>query len=523
MSYTQKIMRLELSVEKPTNDGYYYGELLLPAENYEIRDAMQKLRAVGREDSVWVSILESEELPELEDVRLDSPTIDELNFFAKRFVSMTEEERIVLDAVIGQVVPEDAEGDLVSMKDLINSTYGLDEVMMASNIYNDEQLGQFVIEGDLDDEVNALPDKAIPLLDRKNIGERFRTTYGCEYINGIAVFVGDYERPEVYDGKTLPEAEETDSFVFRLKVGEYPTGGTTETEDDAEWISLPTNIGIARDMAVKHHEPSIESCVCYEFESSIPQINFKMFGGMLDFDKLNKLAWEFQMFSPADQLKFKAALSAEQPDNIAGALDIAENISQYELSEKSENYEQFFRAYLLHHLDTRFDGEWLDALPAQYEGEKLLERIGASVTDYGAISARGRSLYELVPYREQAVKELNAQSMTDEKLDVIELLDRKALFSNGRLAPEEIPEGLYAYDLRFDDEQNRFVSIEPKVGENHGGTVLMKELLDFGESGYISFTDDSSPNFLSEEMTPKEFAETDIDEDEGMQMGGMQL
>lgn len=114
-------------------------------------------------------------------------------------------------------------------------------------------------------------------------------------------------------------------------------------------------------------------------------------------------------------------------------------------------------------------------------------------------------------------------TMTDEKLDVIELLDQKALFSNGRLAPEEIPEGLYAYDLRFSDEKNRFISIEPKVGVNHGGTVLMKEALDFGEKGYISFTEDSSPNFLSNEMTAGEFAETDLDEDEKMRMGGIGL
>ncbi len=204
MSYIRKIMMLDLSAEKPTNDGYYYTELLLPAEDYEIRDAMQQLRAIGREDSVWISILEYEDLPELENIRLDSPTLDELNFFAKRLASMTDENKIIFDAVIHQVIPEDAEGYLVSMKDLINSTYGLDEVMMASNIYNDEQLGQFVIEGDLDDEVNALPDEAIPLLDRKKISKRFRTTYGCEYVNGYAVFVGDYERPEIYDGKTLP-------------------------------------------------------------------------------------------------------------------------------------------------------------------------------------------------------------------------------------------------------------------------------------------------------------------------------
>ena len=523
MNYTQKNMRLELSAENPENNGYYYAELLLPAEEYEIRDAMQQLRAVGREDSVWISVLECDALPELENVRLDSPTLDELNFFAKRMVSMTDEEKTILDAVIGQVIPEDAEGHLVSMKDLINSTYGLDEVMIASNIYNDERLGQFVIDGDLDDEINALPDNAIPFLDRKKIGERFRTTYGCEYIHGITVFVGDYERPEIYDGKTLPETEETGSFVFRLKVGEYPTGGTTETEDDAEWINLPTNNGIARDMALKHHEPYIESCVCYEFESSIPQITSEMFGGMPDFNKLNQLAWQFQLLSPTDQVKCKAAFEAEQPDNINNALDIAKNLCEYEFYSKPETSEQFFMTYLKHHLDTRFDSEWLKSISLYHEGDELLKRLGASLTDYGVISTRGRSLYELVPYREQAVKELNAQSMTDEKLDVIELLDRKALFSNGRLAPEEIPEGLYAYDLRLDNEQNRFVSIEPKVGENHGGTVLMKKLLDFGESGCICFTEESSPNFLSEEMTAKEFAETDMNENEEMQMGGMQL
>lgn len=521
MSYIQKIIRLELSAEKPANDGYYYAGLSLPAEDYEILDTMQKLRAVGREEDVWISVMECNALPVLENVRLDSPTIDELNFFAKRLASMTEEERIVFDAIIRQVIPENPKGEIVSMTDLINSTYGLDGVLIVSNICNDEQLGQFVIDDELDDEVNALPDKLIPLLDKKKIGKRLRTTYGCAYINRTVVFVDDYERPEIYDGKTLPESDEKESFVFRLKVGEYPTGGTTETEDDTEWINLPTENAIAKDIALKHHEPSIEFCVCYAFESSIPQITSEMLCGMLDFDKLNNLAWQYSLLSITDQIKCKAVFAAEQPKDIAGALDIAKHLWQYEFYDVPNTNDQFFKVYLNHHMDTRFDNEWLNTLFTRYEGDRLLHRLGASVTDYGVISARGRSLYELVPYRESEVKKLKAQTMTDEKLDVIQLLGRKALFSNSRLAPEEIPEGLYAYALRYSDEQNRFVAMEPKVSANHGGTVLMKELLDFGENGYISFTEDSSPNFLSEEMTVKEFSETDINED--MQMGGMQL
>ena len=41
MNYNRKIMRLELSAEKALNGGYYYAELLLPATDYELKDAMK--------------------------------------------------------------------------------------------------------------------------------------------------------------------------------------------------------------------------------------------------------------------------------------------------------------------------------------------------------------------------------------------------------------------------------------------------------------------------------------------------
>ena len=37
--YNRKIMRLELSAENPVHGGYYYAELLLPAADYELKDA----------------------------------------------------------------------------------------------------------------------------------------------------------------------------------------------------------------------------------------------------------------------------------------------------------------------------------------------------------------------------------------------------------------------------------------------------------------------------------------------------
>ena len=77
-------------------------------------------------------------------------------------------------------------------------------------------------------------------------------------------------------------------------------------------------------------------------------------------------------------------------------------------------------------------------------------------------------------YDKLKTSELNTTAQTEEELDVIEVLDHRALFSNGRIKPEQIPEGLHAYDLRHSDDGGRFCSIEPKVGVNHGGTVLMR-------------------------------------------------
>lgn len=522
----EKQMRIELANEYPGGGGYYYTSLELPAEEHEIRDALQKIRAVGRENvSPEISVLRCVLLPRLLDTRLDFPTLDEMNFFAKRLASLGLEEKLAFQAIAGRDIMKNNKDELVSMKDLINTTYGLDTVMIAANISDDELLGQFIIESELHDDVNSVPDNALYLLDRKKIGKLQREIEGGIFINDFYIVAGEYERPEIYDGKTLPNEEPSEWYAFRLKIAEAPMNSADETEGSAEWISLPIVKSEADRIANLHNEGCIEDCVYFDFESSIPQITSKMFGDMQDFDKLNALAQHMVYMPPKDQIKFKAVLTAEQPKNINDVLGISERLGDYELSYYSDNEGAFFKEYLKHFMDTRLDSEWLDTLFAKKEGKRLIKRLGASCTPYGVISARGHSLYEPVVCHEPEVKELKTQALTDEKMDVIEVLGRKALFSNGRILPEEIPEGLYAYDLRYSDEEGQFISIEPKVGVNHGGTVLMRELLDFREKGYLSFIDDTSPNFLGYDLTPREFMETEPSQEEEneQQFGGMQL
>ena len=518
MNYNRKIMRLELSAEKALNGGYYYAELLLPAADYEIKDAMQRTRAGGRENTVEVSILECDILPELQDIRLDTFSLDELNFFAKRLASLPDEELPVFYAVTEQIF-NDADENPVSIKDLINCTYSLDTVPVAHNVSNLAELGRFAFENELLSDLEGIPESAVPFLNAEQIGR-------VQQKNDKGVFAGNYyiptvhyERPEVYDGVTLPE-EEPKNAAFLLKVGAYPKNAFSDEDPALHDLCLPADSDELFNVTDKCGEPEINLCFCYEFYSSIPQITSDMFDSMEEIDDLNTLAQRIAAMSESEQTKFKAVLNAEDTATLKGALDIAQNLWRYEFAAEPDTADTFFKDYVAENADTRFDNRWLGGLFARNEGERLLSRLGATLTDYGIVSARNGQLFEPVPYDEPEVKELKSQALTEEKLDIIEVLDRRALFSNGRLMPEQIPEGLYAYDLRHSDDGDRFCSVEPRVGVNHGGTVLLKEALDFGECGYISLDEDTEPNFLGEEMTASEFAEEEA-QDEAMQMGGM--
>jgi len=93
-----------------------------------------------------------------------------------------------------------------------------------------------------------------------------------------------------------------------------------------------------------------------------------------------------------------------------------------------------------------------------------------------------------------------------EEYDEIELFDKPALFSNGRVDRDKLPEGLYAYDLRgSDDDPGAPVTVENRVVVNHAGSVILSEPLDFGEADYLALGEDM--NFTGGEATLKHFFE----------------
>ena len=391
-------MTLELSRENQFSDGYLYRSLELPAQEHEIRDALQQLRQRSADISPdQIAIYNSRYIPQLEDKRFDSPTIDELNFFAKRLAAMDENDMAIMQALCSRYIKDDDE--LVSIKDLINMTYGLDSVSVLSNVTNDEQLADFVIENEMQDDVASVPESARYLLDKAKIGKLQRKMDGGVYSGKLYVCTDHFEMPKVYDGKTLPESTYEPWFAFKLQVSQAPQSDEPFAEP-TEWITLPMTEEAMKEVAKRLNASSLKELVYYEFESSVPQITTDDFTQMLDIEKLNALAFTMAEMSPDEQITFKAALEAERKHgiNLDDILNISNNLHRYEMNTNCEGASDFFKQYLLTHMDTKFDDRWLDPLVYRREGSRLLEKLGATVTDYGIISSAGGSLYKLVSY-----------------------------------------------------------------------------------------------------------------------------
>ena len=92
------------------------------------------------------------------------------------------------------------------------------------------------------------------------------------------------------------------------------------------------------------------------------------------------------------------------------------------------------------------------------------------------------------------------------KYQEVEIFDVPALFSDGRISLDDLPEGLYRYDLRgSDDDPGMPVTVEQNVTVNHAGAIVTAKPLDLGEDGCLTLTEDEGLNFIGGEISMQRF------------------
>lgn len=89
----------------------------------------------------------------------------------------------------------------------------------------------------------------------------------------------------------------------------------------------------------------------------------------------------------------------------------------------------------------------------------------------------------------------------------VEIFGVPALFSNGRIAEKDVPEGFCRYDLRGSDyDPSDPIAVENRVAFNHAGTLLAAYPIPIPERGFLNLGEEL--NFTGGISTPGQFRES---------------
>lgn len=148
--------------------------------------------------------------------------------------------------------------------------------------------------------------------------------------------------------------------------------------------------------------------------------------------------------------------------------------------------------------------------PADFTGHSLSVSDVVVLNDGSTVKAYyvdSIGFAELPEFFKERNIDLQKENLLNEELQEIEIFDKPGLFSNGRLRDEDVPEGLYRYDLRGSDyDPGQPITVEKTVIVNHAASVLMAEELDLGAEGRLELGEEGL-NFTGTELTVREFME----------------
>ena len=157
--------------------------------------------------------------------------------------------------------------------------------------------------------------------------------------------------------------------------------------------------------------------------------------------------------------------------------------------------------------------------PADFTGHSLSVSDVVVLNDGKSIKAcyvDSIGFAELPDFFKERKMDLQKETILDEQLQEIEIFDKPGLFSNSRLRDEDVPEGVYRYDLRGSDyDPGQPILVEKTVIVNHAASVLMAEELDLGADGRLELGEEGL-NFTGGLLTVREFMKEQEEKSNGL-------
>lgn len=371
---------ITVKITENNSDKYEYVEF--PVNRYGLNDKLDRAGIFG-EYTVKISELANE--TGLKNINLsDEPTVDELNFLAKKLeeVCTDKYKALAYSAVISQ-------HESVSIAEAINCTYGLENVLIYP-CNSAAEYGEIVLENELFEEAKDISDEIYELLDREKVGKIMQEREGGIFKDGYYIIPSSYEPQLVYDD-VLPEA--MDGWLFKLEA--TVMDGDDPDEDILETLTLPASEERISELEDKFGKPASE-WVWLSFKSGLCALDSEAMQNADDVEQLNEFASAVSEMSRSELVKFKAVLEKEQPESVAEATDIFMSLDDYEFDPTVINFEDYAEKYLSEMLPPDFDRTVLsDGLNA-YLGRNISEKNGSQLTEYGMLSSAGGQIYSMI-------------------------------------------------------------------------------------------------------------------------------
>lgn len=309
---------------------YFGAGITLPVLENELADAYQRARATAENAVVtWVDLFELSYDENSEYIK--NTSLEELNFLAARLHILSPKELVAFKAcIVGD------EG--MSAADMINLTYNLNNYESYADADSYEKLGRIFTQNGYVPELENLSASVLEYIDYSKIGRKVHEgKQGMFADDGYAYKISDNFRT-VYDGKTFPEHIEKDTYLFRVKIGQYP-------KDMSEmplglWISLPMKNEKLSDIKKALGVHKWEECVLRGVQSIIPNMQYSI-ESVCEIESLNRLAQKILKLNDEQQATYKAILEVTGCKTVSKAERLIDRCNDFELHRENISFEDF--------------------------------------------------------------------------------------------------------------------------------------------------------------------------------------
>lgn len=308
--------------------------------------------------------------------------IRDMDFLTRRIEGFTEQEKAVFGAALEIEQPS-------TIMEMANLSCNLDKFAVYPKVQNEAELGEYLLN------IQVVDEQLLPYVDRRKYGRDYALSHAgafCE--SGYIVRTGEALKP-VYTERNPPDPGYAPNslFLLRLYSSHY-----ADSHPNTYSLSLPATeekMELARkNLGVNH----LEECSIIDLTSQIRDLESHLpydysIDGLNDFARL----LGSKVLDGAEETveRLCAVLTAEIPETIQEASEIAENLNQYTILPDDIRTPEEYAHHVLQEADIHINDEIYGFVDFEGFGKARMQRDGGVSTVHGMVLRKDYLLRQL--------------------------------------------------------------------------------------------------------------------------------